>query len=201
MPQIIALSGSPSPTSKSARLLQLAVDELQARDIRTEFFSVREVPAEDLFHARFDCPAVQRLAARIAKADGVVIASPIYKASYPGVLKALLDLLPQKALQGKTVLPLATGGSAAHLLAIDYAFKPVFAALGATHLLAGVYVTDAEFASAAIASGDGLQLPDDIRRRLHDGVTGLVDAIRWQEHLRAQAEAGLPSPVRRALGG
>lgn len=198
MPQVIAISGSPSPTSKSARLLQLAVDELQARDIRTESFSVRDVPAEDLFHGRFDCPAVQRLAARIAKADGVVIASPIYKASYPGVLKALLDLLPQKALQGKTVLPLATGGSAAHLLAIDYAFKPVFGALGATHLLAGVYVTDAEFASAAIASEDGLQLPDELCRRLHDGVTGLIDAIRWQEHLRAQAAA--PDPLRRALG-
>jgi len=186
MPQVIALSGSPSPNSKSAGLLRLAVDLLQAQQIRTETFSVRDVPAEDLFHARFDSPPLQRLVTRIAKADAVVIASPIYKASYPGTLKALLDLLPQKAFQGKTVLPLATGGSAAHLLAIDYAFKPVFAALGATHLLAGVYVTDAEIQPGR-AIGDGrIEVPEAIVRRLRDGVAALIDAIRWQEHLRSE---------------
>ena len=45
------------------------------------------------------------------------MATPIYKASYSGVLKAFLDLLPQFAFGGKVVLPLLTGGTAAHVLA------------------------------------------------------------------------------------
>ncbi len=68
--------------------------------------------------------------------SAVVVATPIYKAAYTGGLKALFDILPQSALRGKTVLPLATGGSPAHLLAIDYALKPVLSALGASDLAA-----------------------------------------------------------------
>ena len=55
----------------------------------------------------------------------VIVATPIYKAAYSGLLKVFLDLLPAEALRGKTVLPLASGGSVAHLLALDYALKPV----------------------------------------------------------------------------
>ncbi|MDQ0896682.1 NAD(P)H-dependent oxidoreductase [Paenibacillus sp. V4I7] len=62
------------------------------------------------------------------------------EASYTGVLKAFLDLLPQKGLECKVVLPLAVGGTISHLLAIDYALKPVLSALGARNILQGVYV-------------------------------------------------------------
>ena len=54
----------------------------------------------------------------------------------------MLDLLDEKALAGKVVLPIATGGSPAHLLALEYGLKPVLSALGARHILAGVYATD-----------------------------------------------------------
>ena len=74
----------------------------------------------------------------------MLVATPIYKAAYSGLLKLFLDVLPADALRGKTVLPLATGGSPAHLLALDYALKPVLGALGARHLLDSVYATDAQ---------------------------------------------------------
>ena len=86
--------------------------------------------------------------ASVHAADVVVVATPIYKAAYSGLLKTFLDLLPQDALRGKTVLPLATGGSAAHLLALDYALKPVLAALGARDILDGVFATDAQLVRA-----------------------------------------------------
>ena len=52
-----------------------------------------------------------------------MVATPIYKASYSGLLKLFLDALSPDALRGKTVLPLATAGNSAHLLALDYAFE------------------------------------------------------------------------------
>ena len=55
-----------------------------------------------------------------------------------------LRWLDSLVLRGKTVLPLATGGSAAHLLALDYALKPVLSALGARHVLDAVFATDAQ---------------------------------------------------------
>ena len=65
----------------------------------------------------------------------------MYKAAYTGLLKAFLDLLPQYALARRTVLPLVTGGTPAHLLAVDYALRPVLASMGA-HVGQGYFLLD-----------------------------------------------------------
>ena len=67
--------------------------------------------AEALIHANSAHVSISRTVAAIEQADGIVIATPIFKASYSGLLKVFLDLLPQFALSGKAVLPIATGGS------------------------------------------------------------------------------------------
>lgn len=103
---------------------------------------VRTIPAEALLGADFRHPAIVEATDLFARADGVVVGTPVYKASYSGVLKALLDLLPQYALTGKTVLPLATGGSIAHVLAIDYALRPVLTSMGAAHIVQGWFTLD-----------------------------------------------------------
>jgi FMN reductase len=170
MAQVIAISGSPSPTSKSEKILGLVTGLLNHQGVETKTFSVRDVPAEDLVNVRSDSPAVQNLVEAIANAKAIVIASPIYQAAYPGVLKALLDMLPQKSLTNKVVLPLATGGSAAHLLAIDYTLKPVLSALGATHMLSSVFITDAQ----TISADAGFALVPESQSRLEQGVAQLL---------------------------
>ncbi len=72
----------------------------------------------------------------------MVIGTPVYKAAYSGLLKTLLDVLPQYALTDKAVLPLATGGSTAHVLAVDYALRPVLSSMGAGHITQGWFVLD-----------------------------------------------------------
>ncbi|GAB2803269.1 hypothetical protein GCM10027073_39690 [Streptomyces chlorus] len=98
---------------------------------------VRTLPAEALLGADFRHPAITGAAALFERADAVVIGTPVHKAAYSGLLKSLLDLLPQYALAGKSVLPLATGGSTAHVLAIDYALRPVLSSMGAAHCPTG----------------------------------------------------------------
>jgi len=110
---------------------------------------VRSLPAEALLGADPSHPAILRVAELLERADGVVIGTPVYKAAYSGVLKALLDLLPQYALTGKAVLPLATGGSPAHVLAVDYALRPVLTSMGADHVLPGWFVVDKHITVAA----------------------------------------------------
>jgi FMN reductase len=53
-------------------------------------------------------------------------------------------LLPQFALAGKTILPIATGGSLAHLLALDYALRPVLQSMGARHIVQSLFVPESE---------------------------------------------------------
>ncbi|MEU5212542.1 NADPH-dependent FMN reductase [Streptomyces sp. NPDC020742] len=144
MATILSVSGSPSATSRTARLLRHLDARLTAQGHTTVPLDVRTLPAEALCGADPHHPAIAGAAALVDRADGVVIATPVYKAAYSGLLKSLLDLLPQYALAGKTVLPLATGGSAAHVLAIDYALRPVLCAMGATHIVPGWFTLDTD---------------------------------------------------------
>jgi FMN reductase len=81
----------------------------------------------------------------VREARLVVASSPVYRATYTGLLKSFFDLLPQDALAGKAGVPILTGGGPAHLLALDHGFRPLFASLGATTVANGVYGYDAQF--------------------------------------------------------
>ncbi|MBO4258270.1 NADPH-dependent FMN reductase [Streptomyces griseorubiginosus] len=142
MPTVLSVSGSPSASSRTHRLLRHLDGWLRAQGHEVIPLDVRTIPAEALLGADFRHPAIIEATELFDRVDGVVVGTPVYKASYSGVLKALLDLLPQYALTGKTVLPLATGGSIAHVLAIDYALRPVLSSMGASHIVQGWFTLD-----------------------------------------------------------
>ncbi|MGW1027679.1 NADPH-dependent FMN reductase [Streptomyces sp. NPDC002577] len=142
MATILSVSGSPSATSRTGRLLRHLDARLTAQGHEVIPLDVRTLPAEALLGADFKHPAIVEATELFAQADGVVVGTPVYKAAYSGLLKSLLDLLPQYALEGKTVLPLATGGTTAHVLAIDYALRPVLNSMGAGHIVQGWFTLD-----------------------------------------------------------
>lgn len=142
MASVLSVSGSPSANSRTARLLRHLDDRLTAQGHTVVPLDVRTLPAEPLLGADFRHPAIVEATDLFERADGVVVGTPVYKAAYSGLLKSLLDLLPQFALAGKTVLPLATGGTTAHVLAIDYALRPVLSSMGAAHIVQGWFTLD-----------------------------------------------------------
>jgi FMN reductase len=183
---VLAIAGSPQENSRSRRLLDFLATELTQQGIIVEILNVRDLPAADLLHARVDSPALTNARAQVARADGILIATPVYKASYAGLLKAFLDLLPQNALQGKVVLPLATGGSLAHTLALDYGLRPVLAAIGSPYVLGSLYVLDSQLNDAADQT---LQLEPDIDVRLREGLQ------RFLKALAGLAPTAVPGPI------
>ncbi|WP_250549602.1 NADPH-dependent FMN reductase [Pseudonocardia sp. H11422] len=68
---------------------------------------------------------------QVCRADGYVVGTSVYRAAYSGVLKNLLDILPADAMADKPAAMVATGGSRDHYLVLDYALRPVLAALRA----------------------------------------------------------------------
>jgi FMN reductase len=80
--------------------------------------------------------------ARIADTDLLVVASPTYKASYTGLLKAFLDWYPATGLAGVTVVPVMVGAGPAHALAVEVHLRPVLVEIGATVPTRGLYVTE-----------------------------------------------------------
>lgn len=144
MNHIVAISGSPSAESRSAIVLQHLKHVLEREGHKVTEVSVLDFDPKVLINAEYNHPSLREASEAIQQAQGVIIASPVYKAAYSGVLKCLLDLMPQDCLKDKAVLPLMIGGSQAHLLAIDYSLKPLLAALHAQTILRGVYLTDSQ---------------------------------------------------------
>lgn len=187
MTHILAIVGSPSHPSRTYGLVEYASKILSQLSFTVDIISARDIPAEDLVFGRYDSPLLEKPKALLEKASGVIIATPIYKAAYTGVLKAFLDLLPQKALTGKVILPLATGGTIAHLLSIEYALKPVLSELGARHILSTIYTVDKQI---QIEPHGSIQLDAEVEQRLQDVVRDLVKAVNISPVTKEVAHAG-----------
>jgi FMN reductase len=123
---------------------------------------------------------------QVDRARAIVVGTPVYKAAYSGFLKVFLDLLPQSALKGKLVLPLATGGSPHHMLALDYALRPVLQSLGPRHILPGIYASDAQI---TVTPEGAYHVGDEIGVRLDDAASSLRSA------LERSAPAGSFEPI------
>jgi FMN reductase len=89
--------------------------------------------------------ATRDFVATITEATAVVLCSPVYRASFPGVLKNALDLLPVEALRAKPVGIVALGASDHHYLGVDSHLRAVLAWFGAIALPTSVYLTGGDF--------------------------------------------------------
>ncbi len=90
----------------------------------------------------------------ITEAKALIVATPVYKGSYPGLFKHLFDLIDPSALVGKPVLLAATGGGDKHALVIEHHLRPLFAFFEAHTLATGVYASDRDFVDGELASAN-----------------------------------------------
>jgi FMN reductase len=178
---IVVITGSPTRPSRTAALAGLVAERLANDGFRIHTLSVRDLPAEALMHARFDDPQIVAAQRELEQADGVIVATPVFKAAYAGLLKCFLDLLPQFGLRGKVVLPLLTGGTLAHVLALDYALRPVLQSLDPRLVVAGLFVLDKWIELAVdgeVKRETDPKLDADVVPRLETVVSVFVDALR-----------------------
>lgn len=182
---IVAISGSPSERSRSTSLLNYYTAALAQVGLRVKHIRLGDLPAEDLIFGRYDAPAITALHHYIAEAKAVILASPVYKATISGGLKALLDVLPENAFAHKTVVALASAGSSLHLLALDYSLGPILAALGTPKVLKGVYAAQSQLT----AVGNGFEPAADVRTRLDQSIKELHHALSPIEPALAKQDA------------
>jgi FMN reductase len=164
--KVVAVSGSPAIASSTAELVDHVIARLPASVAAASHIRLRNLDPSALLAG--DAGDSQLAAAQraIEEADGVIVATPVFKAAYSGLLKAFLDVLPQFGLAGKAVLPLATGGSLAHVLALDYALRPVLQSMGARHVVQSHFVG----ASQMSHEGGSLRLAPEAQGPLDEAV-------------------------------
>jgi FMN reductase len=161
MTKIAIVTGNPKPQSRThgvavavADAIAAAVDPGAGRlDIDLADYAPRlfDWADEDL----------TKLTAEVAASDVAVFASPTYKASYTGLLKAFLDRYGSNGLAGVVAVPVMTGGWPGHLLAVEVHLRPVLVELGAIVPARGLYVTEPELADlgTAVAKWGDIAVP------------------------------------------
>ncbi|MGY4533110.1 FMN reductase [Pseudomonas sp. TE3786] len=157
---VVAIAGSsyrPSRTLVLAEQLLAQLSEQLTRVGRTvnsqliELGSIARAVGGAL--QRSELPAdVEAQVQAIENADLLIVASPVYRGSYPGLLKHLFDLVEMNALIDTPVLLAATGGSERHALVIDHQLRPLFSFFQSLTLPIGVYASEADFTNYAVSS-------------------------------------------------
>lgn len=149
--RVVALVGNPRAGSRTlgaaaslARTLatQLHADEPTLVDLATL------APA---LHAQPRTGDLDGALAAVASADVLVVATPVYKASFTGLLKSFLDLYGPDGLAGVTAVPLVVSATPAHALVGEVHLRPVLVELGATVPTRTLSVLDADLADLAPA--------------------------------------------------
>ena len=156
IPRLLMVVGAATPPGRLAAAIAAAAETVRsnAEDINVDVMNLAETPIDTCDGRPLDGYGAETRQAvgRIAAAAAVLIAAPVYRASFPGVLKNLLDIVPVEALQGKPVGIVAMGGSTHHYLAVDAQLRQVLGWFGALVAPTGVYLTGADFHDGALTS-------------------------------------------------
>ena len=160
---IVGIAGSLGRPSRTRALVEAAVERASARywldgavfDLLS--FSPSLGSATRLSDLDTDARASVNT---MLEADALVLASPVYKGSYSGLFKHLIDLLDPQSLVGKPVLIGATGGGPRHALVIEHQLRPLLGFFEAQTLATGIYAAELDFEQGAIASPAALERLD-----------------------------------------
>ena len=189
--------GQPSSTRLLAdRLVEAVRRELALRDEASTFviIELRELAHDVTNHllTGFPAPPLADALTAVRGADAVIAVTPVFSASYSGLFKAFFDILETDSLDGTPVVIGATGGSARHSLALEYAVRPLMAYLRASVVPTAVFAATADFGDEDSAA----TLADRIDR----AATELADALDGGRGRRRDDPFAAPLSFEQLLG-
>jgi FMN reductase len=140
---VVGVVGNPRPRSRTHRMVTAVAEAIAAASGgRVETV----IDLVDLQPWLFELGAPELVPAldQALKADVLVVGSPVYKATYTGLLKAFCDHIVQGQLTGTLALPTMMGGAPQHALAVELQLRPLLVELGATCATPSLYVLESE---------------------------------------------------------
>ncbi len=155
MPTLLGIHGSVTTPGRLHQALQRALDAASAHDpsVTTVLLHLGDhrISFADGRPPEAYGDDTEKVLAQVTAADMFLIATPIYRASFTGALKNLLDHIPVEGLMGKACGLIGMGATDHHYLTVDTQLRPVLAWFGA-HLVPGqVYLQSQHFSDGKLA--------------------------------------------------
>ncbi len=160
MPTLLGIHGSVTNPGRLHQALASALEAAAARDpsITTELLHLgdHQISFADGRPAEAYGDDTQKVLEQVTAADMYLIATPIFRASFTGALKNLLDHIPVEGLMGKAVGLIGMGATDHHYLTVDTQLRPVLAWFG-VHLVPGqVYLQSTHFQDGKLADPEAI---------------------------------------------
>nr|WP_269329286.1 NAD(P)H-dependent oxidoreductase [Kineosporia babensis] len=139
--KIAVVVGNPKPESRTLRVAEAVADVIE-KLLPGQPAERQVIDLADYSSRLFEWPepTLAELNDAVAASDVLVVASPTYKATYTGLLKAFLDRYPSNGLQGVVAVPVMTGAADTHAMATEVNLRPLLVELGATVPSRGLYL-------------------------------------------------------------
>ncbi|WP_028644248.1 FMN reductase [Nocardioides sp. URHA0020] len=146
---VVVSAGLSVPSSTrllAERLAEATVEALE--DVEVTHVELRDLAHQltDQLLTGFPAPELAAAETAVREADGLIVVTPVFSASYSGLFKTFFDVLETGTLDGKPVLVAATAGTARHSLVLEHALRPLFAYLRAVVVPTGVFAATEDFA-------------------------------------------------------
>ncbi|MFE6529139.1 CE1759 family FMN reductase [Streptomyces rochei] len=155
MKLVVVSAGLSVPSSTRLLADRLAAATAERTPAEVQVVELRDLAVEIAYTFTNGFPGRNLAAAfdAVAAADGLIVVTPVFSASYSGLFKSFFDALSvtdEDALAGKPVLLGATGGTARHSLVLDHALRPLFAYLKAVVVPTGVYAASEDWGAEGL---------------------------------------------------
>ncbi len=177
---MLGIHGSVTHPGRLYQALQLALQSASDRDssLTTELLHLGDhqlsfADGRPLADYSDDTEAVVE---RVLAADMFLIATPIFRATFTGALKNLLDLVPVEGLLGKVCGLVGMGATDHHYLALDTQLRPVLTWFGAHLVPSAVYLQSRQFQEGCLTDGEAIAQLESLAQ----GIVDLQAAVSGQ---------------------
>jgi len=146
-PAVVVVVGNPKANSRTRAVAErVAAAAAAAAGIEGAAQSTAVIELADLGPQLFDwsSAAVKTATSTLSGSSLAIIATPVYKATYTGLLKSFLDWFGQTGLSGVTAIPVMVGASPTHALAVEVHLRPLLVEIGASVPTRGLFVMEQE---------------------------------------------------------
>ncbi len=140
---VLAVNASPSDTSRTHALAAAAVEVAGSGRV----VDLGSLPADALLGRTTD-PAVDALLEDLRTEALLLLATPVYRATYTGLLKVVFDQLREGDLEGTACVLAATAATPAHFLSLDTGMRALVASLGGWSVPTVVYAVGDDVSKA-----------------------------------------------------
>jgi FMN reductase len=156
---LVVVSAGTSDPSSTRMLADRVVARVAARaterdkQVMVSVIDLREIATEisTALVSQLVGPGLERAIATLARADGIVAATPVYNAGVSGLFTSFADVLDKDLIIAKPTVLAATAGTARHALVVDEQMRALFAYLRALTVPTSVFAAPEDWGDVSLS--------------------------------------------------